>query len=168
MAQQPAARLDLEVFREIEAFIYYESRLLDERRFEEWAALYTDDAVYWVPAAPDQTSPIDSVSIIYDDKPSMEVRVRRLRHPDAHAQVPPSRTSHMAGHIMVDALDEQAREYSVTSQFQMLEYRAGRQRAFGGTSDHRLRRVKGGLMVASKTVRLINCDAAFRGIAILF
>jgi len=29
--------------REIEQFLYREARLLDERRFEEWLALLTDD-----------------------------------------------------------------------------------------------------------------------------
>ena len=65
--------------REIEEFLFHEARLLDQRRFEDWMALYTDDATYWVPAKPDQQSPIDTISIYYDDRRMMETRVKRLR-----------------------------------------------------------------------------------------
>ena len=32
---------------EIEQFLYREARLLDERRFRDWLALFTEDARYW-------------------------------------------------------------------------------------------------------------------------
>ena len=35
---------------EISAFIYLEADLLDRQKWNEWAALYTDDCVIWVPA----------------------------------------------------------------------------------------------------------------------
>jgi 3-phenylpropionate/cinnamic acid dioxygenase small subunit len=36
--------------RQIVDFIYREARLMDEHRYDEWLALWTDDAVYWVPS----------------------------------------------------------------------------------------------------------------------
>jgi hypothetical protein len=33
-------------------FVIQEARLLDEKRFDEWYELFTDDAFYWVPLAP--------------------------------------------------------------------------------------------------------------------
>src|SRR5258706_14453778 len=36
------------LIREIEQFFYREARLLDERRFEEWLSLFTDDVHYWM------------------------------------------------------------------------------------------------------------------------
>ena len=36
-----------------EQFLLHEARLLDEGRFDEWLALFTPDAWYWVPAEPD-------------------------------------------------------------------------------------------------------------------
>ena len=36
--------------RELQAFIYHEARLLDERRFDEWLALFTPDGRYWAAA----------------------------------------------------------------------------------------------------------------------
>ena len=37
-------------YKAVEAFLYKESRLADESRYDEWEALWEDDAVYWVPA----------------------------------------------------------------------------------------------------------------------
>ena len=36
--------------RTIEAFLYREARLADENRYDEWLALWTDDARYWIPS----------------------------------------------------------------------------------------------------------------------
>ena len=35
--------------QEIEAFLYQEAELLDERRYEEWLELLADDLRYWMP-----------------------------------------------------------------------------------------------------------------------
>ena len=75
--------------REVEEFLFQEARFLDEGRFEEWLALFTETAWYWVPLAPDQDNPEDMVSIIYDDRRLLETRVRRLCSPNIHAQAPP-------------------------------------------------------------------------------
>ena len=34
---------------EVEQFLYHEARLLDERKFDDWLALLTDDVHYWMP-----------------------------------------------------------------------------------------------------------------------
>jgi len=60
----------------IEAFLFHESKLLDAGRFEEWQALFTDDAYYWVPLRPEQTEPAAESSIICDDVGMMETRNR--------------------------------------------------------------------------------------------
>src|SRR5205085_356998 len=39
-----------DVLREVEQFLYREARLLDERRFNEWLDLFTDDVRYWMGA----------------------------------------------------------------------------------------------------------------------
>src|SRR5262249_51901988 len=64
-----------------ERFLMHEARLLDEARFDEWLALFTEDAWYWIPIEPEQKSPFDTVSLIYDDRRLLETRVRRLASP---------------------------------------------------------------------------------------
>ena len=50
--------------REIESFLFHEARLLDDALFQDWLALFTDTAWYWVPIQPRQDNPFDTVSII--------------------------------------------------------------------------------------------------------
>ena len=66
---------------ECEDFLVHEARLLDEARFDEWLALFTPKAHYWVPSEPNQQSPLDTVSLMYDDRRLLETRVRRLGEP---------------------------------------------------------------------------------------
>lgn len=58
-------------------FVEHEADLLDNRRFDDWLDLYSDDAVYWVPAAQDQADWISHVSLYYDEKHTMKTRVAR-------------------------------------------------------------------------------------------
>ena len=37
------------VKQEVEDFLYHEAELLDERRYEEWLDLFTEDVHYWMP-----------------------------------------------------------------------------------------------------------------------
>ena len=40
--------------RVVQLFLIHEAQLLDERRFRDWMALFTEDGTYWVPAVPDR------------------------------------------------------------------------------------------------------------------
>jgi Ring hydroxylating beta subunit len=75
-----------------EQFLLQEARFLDEPRFDEWLALFSLDAWYWVPSEPDQPDPHETVSLIYDDRRLLETRVRRLASPRMYSQEPRSRT----------------------------------------------------------------------------
>ena len=66
-------------FADSEQFVEHEVALLDEQRFEEWLNLFADDGAYWVPANPRQESPFNHVSLFYDDKHTLTIRVQRLR-----------------------------------------------------------------------------------------
>jgi benzoate/toluate 1,2-dioxygenase beta subunit len=149
---------DLLLVREIEEFLFHEARLLDERRFEDWMTLFTEDGIYWVPALPGQTAATDQVSIFHDDRELMEVRIRRLRHPHNYAQAPPSRTRHLVGNVVVEDVDGHG-EIHVRSSLVMAEFRADEQRLFAAECRHRLRRVDGALRIAWKRVDLVDCDA---------
>src|SRR5205823_7149645 len=86
-----------ELHHEIEQFLYYEARLLDDRRFEDWYELLADDLQYVMPtrynrlrreaqhefAAPEETQHFD------EDKHSIAQRIRRLRSGTAWAEDPP-------------------------------------------------------------------------------
>src|ERR1700740_3674623 len=73
----PSAATGLDLHR-CEQFLAHEARLLDEGKFDDWLALFTPDAWYWVPSEPDQPDPHETVSLIYDDPRLLETRGRLL------------------------------------------------------------------------------------------
>jgi ethylbenzene dioxygenase subunit beta len=162
-ARPRASALDRAHF---EDFLFAEARLLDERRFRDWMALFAEDGTYWVPATAGQKSPFDQVSLFYDDRDLMKTRVERLEHPRIHIQTPPSRTAHVVGNVTVEEADDGKGEYVVSSTVIMVEYRDDRQRLFAGRQTHRLRRGAEGLRIVQKRVDLVNCDAAFDAMAV--
>ena len=150
-----------------EQFLLHEARLLDEGRFGEWLALFTPDASYWVPSEPDQKSPLDTVSLIYDDRRMLETRVRRLASPRIYSQEPRSRTSRIVTNVTIeDAADPGAA--LVRSKFMLVEFRRNEQRLFGGTSFHRLIVIEGDIKIAWKRIDLVNCDGPMDGIVVPF
>jgi benzoate/toluate 1,2-dioxygenase beta subunit len=84
---------------DVEDFLYREARLLDTARFEEWLELFTDDALYWVPAGKDNIDPSRHVSIIHDNKAAMAVRIKRLRSGFAFSQDPASRVHRLISNV---------------------------------------------------------------------
>lgn len=149
----------------VEQFLFHEARLLDTHRFEEWLALYADDATYWVPLEAQQADPFNTSSIIHDDRTLLELRVRQITHPRAHARRPLARTVHQVGNVQI--LSGNAEELQVASTLILFEYRLEVQRSWAALVEHRLRWVDGRFAIAAKRVDLINSEAELPGIAFL-
>lgn len=160
------AAVDIELRAEVEQLLYHEAWLLDRGRLDEWLALFTDDATYWIPLQADQADPLPVSSIVYDDRRLLEVRVRQFQHPRAHARLPAPRTVHQVGNVRV--LEAGASELRVGSTLILVEYRRERQRVWGAQVEHRLRRIAGGLRIAAKRIDLVNSEAELDGIVCLF
>jgi benzoate/toluate 1,2-dioxygenase beta subunit len=105
----------------VEDFLFMEARLLDSRQFEEWMDLFTDDAVYWVPAGHDDIDPNRHVSIIHDDKAQMAVRVKRLRSGFAFAQDPASRVHRLISNVRILSEDETSNAIEVACMMLLVE-----------------------------------------------
>ena len=153
-----------------EEFLYYEARLLDTQRYEEWLELFTEDATYWVPLEQGQKDPLETSSIIHDDRTLLGLRVKQLRHPRAHARTPLARTVHQVTNILVEK--ESAADLLVSSNLSVIEFRNEKQRLYGALVQHRLRRIKdgnanGSFRIAHKRVDLVNSEAELDGISIL-
>ncbi len=148
-------------------FLYHEARLLDERRFEEWLALFSEEAIYWIPATPGQSDPVGEASIAYERRHLLEVRVRRLRHPENYADQPPARTRRVIGNVTVTE-DTDHDGIEVRSGFVMVEFQDDRQRLFAGEYTHLLRPRGHGFEIDRKRVDLLNCDAPMGPVVIPF
>ena len=152
--------------RRVEEFLFHEARLLDEREFEAWMALFSDDGIYWIPATPGQQDPLGEVSIAYEDRQLLDVRVRRLRHPENYADLPQARTRRVIGNLMLDEGDSVVTV--VRSNFMLVEIQNDAQRMFAGEYVHTLKPAGDSFQIVQKRVDLLNCDAPMGGIVIPF
>lgn len=161
-----ATAFDPVLHAEVEQFLFREARLLDTHALEDWLALFTADATYWVPLAQNQPDPYEHSSIIHDDHTLLSIRVRQFTHPRAHARLPATRTVHQVGNVLI--LEQAPGTLRATSTLVLLEYRQERQRQWGALVEHTLRRTPAGLRIAAKRVDLINSEAELDGITVLF
>jgi len=141
-------------------FVVNEARLLDARRYEEWNALFTDDAFYWVPLVPDQEDGLNHTSHMYEDKLLRELRIERLKSPRAFSQQPASRCHHLLQTPTVEVFDAEAGHFVVRSEFHYTESQGDELQFYVGTFFHHLTVVEGVLRMTLKRVNLLNCDAA--------
>jgi 3-phenylpropionate/cinnamic acid dioxygenase small subunit len=141
-------------------FVVRESRLLDDKRYDEWNALFTDDAFYWVPLVPDQEDGLNHTSHLYEDKLLRELRIERLKSPRAFSQQPPSRCHHLLQMPTVEVFEPGSNRYVVRSEFHYTESQGDELQFYVGTFFHTLAQVDGALRMTQKRVNLLNCDAA--------
>jgi 3-phenylpropionate/cinnamic acid dioxygenase small subunit len=163
-----AGKLSTEIdIREIEQLLFREAMLLDEKRWQDWLALYTEDCFYWVPSVMRQADPINTISLFAENRMMLEMRIIRVTHPRAWSQEFPTRMSHVVGNVMIDPDGGAGAEGGmkpkadlvVRSQQHVLEFRKEDQRMFGGTVRHWLRRDGRDWKIALKRFDVVNCDA---------
>lgn len=141
-------------------FVVNEAYLLDTRRYEEWNALFTDDAFYWIPLIPDQEDGLNHTSHLYEDKLLRDLRIERLKSPRAFSQQPPSRCHHLLQVPVVEQFDAEANRYVVRTSFHYTESQGDEIQFYVGTFFHHLTVQDGALRMTLKRVNLLNCDAA--------
>ena len=147
--------------RQLIDFVVDEARLLDEKRYPEWNALFTDDAIYWVPLVPMQPEGLDHTSHLYEDKLLRELRIERLKSPRAFSQQPPTRSLHLLQTPTVEPIDPaRPDEPLLPTVFQYTESQGDELNTFVGVCRHRLVVEAGALRIRQKRVDLINSDAA--------
>ena len=145
--------------RDVEQFLYQQADILDERRREDWLGLFTDDGIYWMPAAANQEVGEGQPNIFYEDHYLMDMRIRRVEHPYAHSQAAGHRTSHVVSNVVIQS--ESDDEIVATSRFHMVEYRLDDQRYFGGKYTHTLTRKDAGLKIKLQRVDIANVEGPF-------
>jgi len=141
-------------------FVIHEARLLDAKRYDEWNALFTDDAYYWLPLVPDQEDGINHTSHLYEDKLLRELRIARLKSPRAFSQQPASRCHHLLQVPTVEQFEPEANRYVLRTEFHYTESQGDELQFYVGTFFHFLTVQDGALRMTLKRVNLLNCDAA--------
>ncbi len=149
-------KLDLTTASE---FIYRETRMLDEGRFEEWLELFTRDAHYWMPAEWQQTDPLLQPSLMYEDWFLLKVRVQRLSAARTFSQKPRSRSCHVLQAPQIDEISEDAQSCHTWTPFHYTEIRGDDSTAFSGWLKHHLSIHDNTIKIQQKRVELLNFDA---------
>lgn len=145
-------------------FVYREARLIDEKRLDEWYALFTDDARYWMPLVRGQPEGEAHTSLFDEDKLLLKVRIERLRSPNAFSQQIPSFCQHVLQQPTVEKADVVANRYIVRTPFIYAESQLDRQLILAGVSWHHLIWIGNALRIHMKKIELLNCDAALPSI----
>ena len=139
-------------------FLYQEARLADEARYAEWLALWTDDAIYWVPATADpDADPETRISHIYDNRARLETRIKLLQTGHRYSQEPASLMRRLISNIEVE--DGRDGQLVAGSNFMLAELSIqakAEMHWWVGRVTHHLRRVDGALRMKLKKVVLIN------------
>ena len=145
---------------ELARFVKREARLIDEKRFDDWYELFTEDGHYWVPAAPGQTDPLLHNSLAYEDRLLLKLRIERLKQPTAYSQKPASRCHHL---LQTPEIERSANNEFVTrTSFIYTETRGDESQRYAAVAWHTL--VGDPLKIRLKRVDILNCDAALPSI----
>ena len=140
-----------------------EAALLDERRLDEWLALFAEDGHYWVPLlGAAQADPFSHNSLAYEDRLLLQLRVERLKNPRAHSQHPASHSQHVLQPSRIE--HESADEVRLRTPFLYVEARGEDQVLLSGTARHHLVRTPAGWRIREKRVDLLNAARALPAI----
>ena len=169
--------MDHQVWHELQMFLVHEARLLDERRFEEWLDLFTDDLVYWMPerlnppaksAFSETFSKPGELALFEESKQTLTTRIARLRTGMAWGEEPPSRTRHLITNVEAEPGGNEG-EVQVHSNFLLYRTQLERdQDLFVGCRDDLLRRVNGGWKIARRTVVLDQAVLSAKNLSVFF
>jgi len=157
MSQRPSEQ-------DLVRFVVKEARLLDEKRFDEWVELFTDDAYYWVPLTPGQADPLNHTSLAYEDSFLLKLRVERLKSPLAFSQNPPSRCHHVLQTPEIERSDAAKGEFLARTSMIYTETRGDASQRYAATAWHTLVWMENRLRIRLKRVDILNSDAALPSI----
>jgi 3-phenylpropionate/cinnamic acid dioxygenase small subunit len=140
-------------------FVVREAELIDERRLDQWLALFDDAGHYWIPLSRDQDNARDHASLMFEDKLLLQARIERLAGDRTFSQQPQSRCQHVLQRPAVIGMDAAGGEFVLRTRYLYVEARAGDQHVFACTATHTLKLVDGALKILQKRVDLLDADA---------
>jgi benzoate/toluate 1,2-dioxygenase subunit beta len=147
--------------RAVERLLYRQAEYLDGKNWQGFIDLFTEDGLYWMPAAPEQMTGDGVPSIFYEDRNLMTVRMKRILHPRAWSQMTAWGTSHIVGNVMIESEDEATGDVVARSRFHMLEFRNDVSRPFAGSYVHHLRRTAEGYRIGLQRVDMVNGQGTY-------
>lgn len=139
---------------EVEAFLYMEARLQDSHDYDGWDALWEDDATYWVPANAHDIDPETQMSIIYDNRSRIKVRMDQLKTGRRHTQTPRSALARIISNVEVTLVEGD--ELTALANVLIYEDNLRGEMVWAARNEYRLRRVEDAFRLVFKKVALVN------------
>lgn len=182
MSARDAAIDALLLQREIEAFYYHEADLLDDRRFEEWLDLLTDDVTYFMPlrrnvkygAQQQLENSTEGLDAAWFDegKHTLTQRVAQIKTGIHWAEEPLSRVRHLVTNVQITGNATgagEARELEVKSRFMVYRNRVDDETdIFVGQRTDRLRQSGNGWKVAARVILLDQSTLLAKNLTVFF
>jgi 3-phenylpropionate/cinnamic acid dioxygenase small subunit len=153
--------------QEIEAFLYDEAELLDERRYEDWLNLVAPDIRYWMPmrrnvkfgeAEREFTRAEHDINWFDEGRETLERRVRQIMTGIHWAEEPVSRITHIVSNVqLLEAAPSAAAAAEVLVKCRFLIYRNRVETETDilvGKREDRLRRSGGGWQLTHRKIIL--------------
>jgi 3-phenylpropionate/cinnamic acid dioxygenase small subunit len=142
-----------------EELLYREASYLDQKKWKEWLSLYTEDALFWMPAWASEYETITDaeleLNLIYlKGRHHLEDRVFRLETGESFASVPMARTAHVVGGVLVEAL--QGNDLPVSASWIVHSFGLHGGITRGGRYEYLLRQTSEGLRIARKKIVMID------------
>jgi len=146
---------------EVERFYYDEAALLDSHRYDEWLALFSDDARYFMPIRRTRTQrELDKeftkpgeMAFFDDTKQLLAGRIAKLKTGRSWAEDPPSRTRHLITNVRI--VKDDGRTLEVESNFHLYRTRLNSEEtSWIGSRRDVLRRVDGSFLIADRKIFL--------------
>lgn len=162
MAMTMEQRATLE---DVTQFIYREARLQDEHQYDAWESLWADDGVYWVPANGDDIDPEQKMSILYDNRSRIALRIRQYHTGKRFSQTPQSRLRRLISNVEI--LSDDGREIRAAANAMVFESQTRGDVLWASRNEYTLRREGGDLRMALKKVMLVNNHTALYSMAFL-
>jgi 3-phenylpropionate/cinnamic acid dioxygenase small subunit len=150
---------------EVTQFIYREARYQDDHAYDEWESLWTDDGVYWIPANGEGGDPEKEMSIIYDNRSRIALRIRQFHTGKRFSQTPQSRLRRIVSNVEI--LQQEGDELVVTSNAMVFESAVRGDTVWASRNEYTLRREGDTLRMARKKVVLVNNETALYSMAFL-
>ena len=147
-------------YQELQAFVYREARLLDDRQWDEWIECYSKNTVFWMPAWDDDDQltrdPQREISLIYyHSREGLEDRVYRIKTERSGASTPEPRTTHQITNLEV--LEQTGDRVELRFNWHTLSHRYKQTDGYFGTSFYTLD-VSGETPLIEKKVVQLNND----------
>ena len=152
--EQLSALSPLELHHHVSQFLFREARLQDTHAYDEWEALWTDDAIYWVPANGHNTDPETQMSILYDNRSRIGIRIKQLKTGRRHTQTPRSELARLISNIEILSVSSQ--EVDVIANAMIFEDNMRGETLWASRNEYRLRLYDGAFKLVRKKVGLVN------------